>query len=132
MLIVADARCVSTPPASEARIVIVRPEPARSAMVPDATWLTIGILNNCDGMSGAVTSTTTVATAVPVRSAVTMSFDSAGGPTAPSCEQATTAARAKERTRNRVWDMVPYGGKFRTRRAPPVLQGEGRGLDAHR
>src|SRR3989442_4070556 len=90
---------------------MVRPEPARSAIVPDATWLTIGILNNCDGMSGAVTSTTTVATAVPVRSAVTMSFDSAGGPTAPSCEQATTAARAKERTRNREWDMVPVVGQ---------------------
>src|SRR3989442_5939906 len=90
---------------------MVRPEPARSAIVPDATWLTIGILNNCDGMSGAVTSTTTVAPAVPVRPAVTMSFDSAGGPTAPSCEQATTAARAKERTRNRVWDMVPVGGQ---------------------
>ena len=59
-------------------MVMVRPEPARSVIAPDASPLTIGILNNGDvGRSGAVTSTTTVATAVPETLARTRSVVSA-------------------------------------------------------
>jgi hypothetical protein len=60
------------PPASKARILMVRFEPAGSAMVPDATPLTTGMLNtNGVSMSDAVTSTTTVTAAVADTLAVT-------------------------------------------------------------
>src|SRR5213593_575376 len=77
---------------------MVRPEPARRVMVPDATLLAIGILNTTGvGMSGAVTSTTTVATAVPERSACTISVVWAGGEPVGSCP--THEPRASMRTR---------------------------------
>src|SRR6266850_3822388 len=58
---------------------MVRSEPVRSVIVPDATLLTIGILKiSAVGMSGAVTATTTVATAVPERFACTSRVVSTG------------------------------------------------------
>ena len=71
-LTVAVPLWVSTAPASYARIVIVRLEPAGMVMVPLATPLATTMLNTSGVvMSDAVTSTTTVATAVPATFAVT-------------------------------------------------------------
>src|SRR2546425_13157777 len=71
--------CVSTPPASYARMVMVRSEPAGSVMMPSATRSVTEILKtSLAAMSGAVTSTTTVATVVPERSALTSRVVSAG------------------------------------------------------
>src|SRR2546422_11768304 len=71
--------CVSTPPASYARMVMVRSEPAGSVMMPSATRSVTEILKTIlAAMSGAVTSTTTVATVVPERSALTSRVVSAG------------------------------------------------------
>ena len=71
-LTVAAPLWVSTPPASNARIVILRAVPAGIVMVPLATPSATTMLNTSGvEMSGAVTSTTTVATAVPTTFAVT-------------------------------------------------------------
>src|SRR5437762_852209 len=60
---------------------MVRLEPAGRAIVPDATPLATGILKiKAVGMSGAVTSATKVATAVPDRSALSKSLASARRP----------------------------------------------------
>ena len=64
MATITDLRCVSTPPASKACIVIVRPEPAGRVIVPDATPLAMEMLNTRSVvMSGAVTSSTRLAVA---------------------------------------------------------------------
>src|SRR2546425_3130708 len=84
MFTVADPVCVRTPPASKARIVKVRAEPAGSVTVPKATPPTTGMLNTSGGtMSAAVTSTTTVATDVPDTSARTSNMVSTGPGRAP-------------------------------------------------
>src|SRR6266516_1062769 len=85
MVTVTDPLCVSTPPASKARSVIVRFEPAGTVMLPAALPLTMGMLNtSIAGMYGAVTSATMVATIVPERLALTPSVPSPPvGPTGP-------------------------------------------------
>ena len=63
--------CVSTPPASYARRAMARLEPAETRIVPAATPLTAEMLNTSGvGISDAETSTTTVATVVPVSTAL--------------------------------------------------------------
>ena len=81
---VTDPACVSIPPASKARIVMVRWEPAGNVMAPAATPSVTGRLNTSGvGISGAATFTTTVATAVPETSALMTSVPSPlPGPTA--------------------------------------------------
>ena len=86
MLTVTDPRCVSTPPASKACIVILRPEPAGSVIVPEATPLAMGILNTSNEvMSGAVTSTTRLATAAADTSALTTRVARSAGGSVRSC-----------------------------------------------
>ncbi len=93
---VVDPRCVSTPPASNACIVMVRFEPAGSVIVPDATPLAMGILNTSSVvMSGAVTSTTRLATVAADTSARTSSVTrSSGGSVRSRGTHAPTASRA--------------------------------------
>src|SRR5438552_15479113 len=103
-------------------MVIVRPEPARSVIAPDATPLTIGILNNGDvGRSGAVTSTTTVATEVPGRLARTRS-----GVSAPRAEPVGWVERHDPRpSRNRSaaalrMRFTQWGASTRQERAATI------------
>ena len=84
MSLVTEPECVLMPDASKAFRVNVRSEPAGTVTVPVATPLTIGMLNaNGVEMSGAVTTTTTVATGTVETSALTnrvaMSPSSPGG-----------------------------------------------------
>ena len=78
MSIVTAPLWVAIPPASNARRVMVRLEPEETVMAPVAWCCVTGMLKTRDGvMSAAATSTTTVATAVPDRSARTSSVASA-------------------------------------------------------
>src|SRR6267143_1826756 len=86
---------------------MVRLEPATTLMVPAATALAVGMLNTSGvGMSGAVTSTTTVAISVPERFALTRSRAStarlsppvgSGGRQALSARRDATAAVIRRR-----------------------------------
>src|SRR6266849_4373011 len=110
MVIVIEPLWVSTPAASNARMVTVRLEPAGTVMVPRATPLTTGMLNtSAFGMSGAVTSTTTVATDVPETSARMLRVASPPvGSTAFGVQETHTTkhARAMDADRNHVRDMT--------------------------
>src|SRR5213083_1701893 len=119
---------------------MVRFDPAGTVMVRVAVPLTMGMLNtSIVGMSGAVTSATTVATMVPERLTLTASVASpAGGPTVLRSAQDTSTARSPKATDTDVsrllsigmppvWDEV-WRGKVRARnrahrRSPGVTQG---------
>src|SRR5438093_4921346 len=102
---VTDPLYVSTPPASKARMVTVRVAPAGTLMVPDATRPTTGMLNtSLVGMSGAATSTTTIAAAVADRSGRTNKLAStpaepvgSPGRHAPSATPVTSAVATRMR-----------------------------------
>src|SRR2546428_668148 len=89
-------------------MVMGRSEPAGSVMMPSATRSVPEILKtSLAAMSGAVTSTTTVATVVPERSALTSRVDSAGrdrdpvgslGKQEPSANRDAIAAAARTGT----------------------------------
>src|SRR6266849_9910191 len=130
MVIVIEPLWVSTPAASNARMLTVRFEPAGTVTVPRATPLTTGMLNtSAVGMSGAVTSTTTVATDVLETSARMLSVASPPvGPIPFGLQEthATTHARAMDAERNHVRDMtcdlrqgrIPKGGNSYAAPAP--------------
>src|SRR5438094_4699626 len=123
MFTVTDPWCVSTPPASKARIVMVRLEPDGMVTGPEATRSTTGMLNTSGvGMSAPVTSTTTVITAVAERSAWTRRLASTGRrPDPVGSEQApiaTIKASPIRRGNAAVTDLGP------TR---PTLRGNGDG-----
>src|SRR5881394_828772 len=104
ILTVVLPRCVSTELTSYAWIVIVRFDPAGIVIVPDATPLSTGILKTKGVvMSGAVTSTTTIAAVVPARSAwIVMAASLSGSRAGP--QRLTVRARAST-ARARVIDL---------------------------
>src|SRR5213592_222428 len=122
MVRVIEPACVCTPLASKARIAIVRFEPAGTVMVPDATPLVTGMLKTrVVGISGALTSTTTAAIAVPETSARIATAPSAprGSTTGWSEQDARSrrskAARPRQAKKRCVRDMVVCSGRWRRR-----------------
>src|SRR5438128_8493790 len=118
MFAVTDPWCVSTPPASKARIVMVRLEPDGMVTGPEATRSTTGMLNTSGvGMSAPVTSTTTVITAVAERSAWTRRLASTGRrPDPVGSEQApiaTIKASPIRRGNAAVTDLGPTRATLR-------------------
>src|ERR1051325_3891520 len=142
MFTVMDPWCVSTPPESKARIVMVRLEPDGMVTGPEATRSTIGMLNTSGvGMSAAVTSTTTVIAAVAERSARTRRLASTGRrPDPVGSEQApiaTIKASPIRRSNAAVTDLGPscptLWGNGDERRPGSALEGadDARGAGAH-